>query len=123
MDELSISTFRNILITWERWLRPAYNIVLAAVSVLVILNFLRSEYPVPPIGSALFHFGTRAVLANILFTAGPVADCYLTLLFGRRLSIVTGIIFAAGLLFSVLFVPISISWFWTVRFPGMIQFD
>jgi hypothetical protein len=35
----------------------------------------------------------------------------------------TGILFTLGTLLSMLFVPISVSWFWSTQYPGLESFD
>jgi hypothetical protein len=116
-------TARSIFLNWENWLRPAYNLILAAVACLVILSFTNMGYPVPRNGRAVFHFISRAIAANLLFTAGPLADYYISVLLGRRSVLVAGILFTLGTLFSMLVVPISVSWFWSTQYPGFNSFD
>jgi hypothetical protein len=116
-------TARSIFLSWEKWLRPAYNLILAGVACLVILSFTYMGYPVPRNGRTVFHFISRAIAANLLFTAGPLADYYISLLLGRRSVLVTGILFTLGTLFSMVVVPISVSWFWSNQYPGLKSFD
>ena len=110
-------TARSIFLSWEKWLRPAYNLILAGVACLVILSFTNMGYPVPRNGRTVFHFISRAIAANLLFTAGPLADYYISVLLGRRSVLVTGILFTLGTLFSMLVVPISVSWLWFYAVP------
>jgi hypothetical protein len=114
---------RGIFLNWEKRLRPAYNVVLAGVACLVILSFTNMGYPVPRNGRTVFHFISRAIAANLLFTAGPLADYYVSVLLGRRSFLVTGVLFTLGTLFSVVLVPISVSWFWSTQYPGLRSFD
>jgi len=114
---------RDIFLTWEKWLRPAYNLVLAGVAALVIMSFTRRGYPVPHSGRTVFHFFSRAIAANLFFTAGPLADYYISVLLGRRSVLVTSILFTLGTLFSMLIVPISVSWFWSTQYPALESFD
>jgi hypothetical protein len=114
---------RDIFLVWETRLRPAYNLVLAGVAVSVVMLFVRMGYPVPRNGRTVFHFLSRAIAANVLFTAGPLADYYISMLCGRRSPFVTGSFFTLGTLFSVLIVPISVSWFWATQYPGLPVFD
>ncbi len=116
-------TARSIFLSWEKWLRPAYNLILAGVACLVILSFTNMGYPVPRNGRTVFHFLSRAIAANLLFTAGPLADYYISVLLGRRSVLVTAIIFTPGTLFSMLVVPISVTWFWSTQYPGLKSFD
>ena len=123
MEDPPKVTARNVFLTWEKWLRPAYNLVLAAIAGMVILSFTRMGYPVPRNGRAVFHFVSRALAANLLFTAGPLADYYISVLFGRRFIFVTSLLFALGMMFSALIVPISVSWFWSTQYPDLEFFD
>jgi hypothetical protein len=116
-------TARSIFLRWEKWLRPAYNLILAGVASLVILILTIKGYPVPRNGRTVFYFISRAIAANFLFTAGPLADYYISVLLGRRSVLITGILFTLGILFSVLIVPISLSWFWSAQYPGLKSFD
>jgi hypothetical protein len=116
-------TARSIFSRWEKWLRPAYNLILAGVACLVVLNFANMGYPVPRNGRTVFHFISRAIAANLLFTAGPLADYYISVLLGRRSVLITGVIFTLGTVFSVLVVPISVSWFWSTQYPELESFD
>lgn len=116
-------TARSIFLSWEKWLRPAYNLILAGVACLVILSFTNMGYPVPRNGRTVYHFISRAIAANLLFTAGPLADYYISVLLGRRSVLVTGILFTLGTLFSMLVVPISVSWFWSTQYPELKSFD
>ena len=52
-------TARSIFLSWEKWLRPAYNLILAGVACLIILNFTNLGYPVPRNGRTVFHFISR----------------------------------------------------------------
>lgn len=123
MDDFPKYTARGIFLTWEKWLRPAYNLILAGIAGLVILSFTSRGYPVPGNSRTVFHFVSRAVAANLLFTAGPLADYYLSVLLNRRNPLVTGTLFALGTMFSALIVPISVSWFWSTQYPGLAAFD
>jgi hypothetical protein len=116
-------TARSIFLNWEKWLRPAYNLIVAGVACSVILSFTNMGYPVPRNGRTVFHFISRAIAANLLFTAGPLADYYISVLLGRRYLLVTGILFALVTFFSMLVVPISVSWFWSTQYPGLRSFD
>jgi hypothetical protein len=116
-------TARDIFLRWETRLRPAYNLVLAGVAVLTIMVFARMGYPVPRNGRMVFHFVTRIIGANLLFTAGPLADYYLSTLLGKRSMVVTGILFTLGTLCSALIVPISLAWFWSTQYAGFGSFD
>jgi hypothetical protein len=116
-------TARSVFLYWEKWLRPAYNLILAGVACLVILSFTNKGYPVPRNGRTVFHFISRAIAANLLFTGGPLADYYISVLLGRRSVLVTGVFFTLGTLFSMLVVPISVSWFWSTQYPGLRSFD
>ncbi len=79
--------------------------------------------PVPRNGRTVLHFISRAIAANLLFTAGPLADYYISVLLGRRSVLVTGILSTLGTLFTLLVVPISVSWFWSTQYPGLKSFD
>jgi hypothetical protein len=116
-------TARSTFLRWEKWLRPAYNLILAGVACLVILSFMNMGYPVPRNGRTVFYFISRAIAANLLFTAGPLADYYISVLLGRRAVLLTGILFTLGTLFSMLVVPVSVSWFWSTQYRGLKSFD
>lgn len=116
-------TARDIFLRWEKWLRPAYNLILAGAACLVILHFASMGYPIPRSGRTVFHFVSRAIAANLLFTAGPVADYYLSVLIGRRSALVAGVLFTLGTLFSMPIVLISVSWYWSTQYPELRFFD
>lgn len=110
---------RSVFLTWEKWLRPSYNLILAGFAVVVVMSLSARGYPVPRSGRTICHFASRAIAANLLFTAGPLADYYITVLIRRRSALVTGVIFALGTLLSLMIVPISISWYWATQYPGL----
>jgi hypothetical protein len=70
-------------------------------------------------GRILYYFVSRAIAANLLFTAGPLANYYISVLLGRRFGLVTSIVFTLGTLFSALIVPISVFWFWSTQYPAL----
>jgi len=109
---------RDVFLLWEKWLRPSYNVLLALACIAVAALLATPEQPVPLNGASAFHLISRAVIANILFTAGPLADLYLSVLFRKRSPVVTGVIFAVGALASLAIVPISLDWFWSTQYPG-----
>ena len=89
-----LPALRSIVLRWER-LRILYNLVLLGLVLVPTggsfqLPSLR-ELPVLAIG---------AVLANLCFMAGPVAEVYLSWL-GLRSHWVTVVLFAGGLLVSI----------------------
>lgn len=116
-------TARSIFLNWEKWLRPAYNVILTGVTCLVILRLTKMGYPVPRNGRTLFHFVSRAIAANILFTAGPLADYFISVLLGRRSALVNSVLFTLGTLFSMPVVSISVFWFWSTEYPVLKAFD
>jgi hypothetical protein len=123
VSELPKVVARDVFLSWERWLRPAYNVVLAGITVLVVLSFVRMGYPVPRNHRTVFHFVSRAIAANVLFTAGPFVDYYISVLFGRRTVFVRAVLFTLGTMLSALIVPISVSWFWSTQYPELEEFD
>ncbi len=89
-----LPALRSIVLRWER-LRILYNLLLVGLVLLPTggsfqLPSLR-EVPVLAVG---------AVLANLCFMAGPVAEAYLSWL-GLRSRWVTAGLFAGGLLVSI----------------------
>jgi hypothetical protein len=114
---------QTIFLTWEKWLRPSYNVVLVGVSCWVIAGFIKMGYPVPRNGRTLFHFFSRAIEANVLFTAGPIADYLIAKMLGKRFVLVTLAIFALGTLLAMLIVRISVSWFWSTQYPELGWLD
>jgi len=89
-----LPALRSIVLRWER-LRILYNLVLLGLVLVPTggsfqLPSLR-ELPVLAIG---------AVLANLCFMAGPVAEVYMSWL-GLRSRWVTAGLFAGGLLVSI----------------------
>ena len=89
-----LPAIRSIVLRWER-LRILYNLVLLGLVLVPTggsfqLPSLR-ELPVLAIG---------AVMANLCFMAGPVAEVYLSWL-GLRSRWVTVVLFAGGLLVSI----------------------
>ena len=84
------------------------------------LRYANLGYPAPGLGRTVFHVASRAIAANLLFTAGPFADYYLSVLLGRRSVVATGVPFALGGLFSLLLVPLSLSrLFWEAQFDSI----
>jgi hypothetical protein len=90
---------------------------------LVILRFTSTGYPVPRNGRTAYHFISRAIAANLLFTAGPLAHYDISVLLGRRSVLVAGVLFTLGTLFSMLLVPISVSGFWSTQYPELRSLD
>ncbi len=89
-----LPALRSILLQWER-LRILYNLVLLGLVLLPTGGSFQlpslSELPVLAVG---------AVLANLCYLAGPLADAYLSWL-GLRSRWVTAGLFAGGLLISI----------------------
>ncbi len=85
---------RPVFLRWER-LRVVYNALLLAVVLLPTGQPFRwpqpTEIPILLLG---------AVLANLCFLAGPVAESYLTWL-GARSWLVSGFLFIGGVLISI----------------------
>ncbi|WP_165248287.1 hypothetical protein [Paludisphaera soli] len=123
IDVAPPSTARDVFLTWEKWLRPAFNVILAGVAGLVLLNFSATSHPLPMNVRTYFHFASWAVAANLLFTAGPLADLYLAVLLGRRSVVATGVLFTFGTLLSMMLVPISLNWLWAMEHPGLGAVD
>jgi hypothetical protein len=83
-------TAMQVFFAWEK-LRLIYNIVLVFTAVLIcwpILPFIFVE----TLGAAL--------IANVMYCAGPVAECYLCW-FGVPRLIARAIVFVLGLLLSI----------------------
>lgn len=118
METVDTPRPRDIFLFWERWLRPSYNALLALACIAVVALLAAPGQPVPLNGAFAFHLISRALIANILFTAGPLADFYLSVLFRRRIPAVTGAILAAGTLASLVIVPFSLDSFWSTQYPG-----
>ena len=101
-------TTKQIFLMWEK-LRVVYNVVLLCVVLTVFLLTKRGEVN-------WFTLGWVCVMgclgANLCFFAGPAADAYLNWL-GYRHAAITAILFALGLLLSILlaaaFVSISLN--------------
>ena len=109
---------RDIFIFWEKWLRPSYNILLVLACVAAAALLATPGQPVPFNWSLAFHLISWAIAANILFTAGPFADFYVSVLLRRRVPAVTAIIFGAGALASLPVVLICLSRFWATQYGG-----
>jgi hypothetical protein len=75
MTETARVIARDIFLAWEKRLRPAYNLLLAGIAALVVMRYSAMGYPVPRNGRTIYHFVSRAIAANLFFTAGPLADC------------------------------------------------
>jgi hypothetical protein len=88
-------TVRRIFLRWE-WLRIAYNAVLAAVVVVLIVQQHDDEIAW---ASLAYACAVGAVVANLCFFAGPLAEAYLHWL-GARLPGVTVILFSMGTVFA-----------------------
>jgi hypothetical protein len=87
---------KPIFIKWEK-LRPVYNTCLLVV-LLVINLFPGFIGTFSPIIVLIWLIG--AVIANILYLAGPTAEAYIAWL-GLRSNVVTAVLFVGGLLISV----------------------
>ena len=88
---------------WER-LRLVYNIILFAVfAVLVVDAYFSSELGAPqePFSLILFHSAIYALIANILYLAGPAVDSYMCWL-DIRSKYSKVILFVAGTAFSII---------------------
>jgi hypothetical protein len=108
---------RDIFLFWEKWLRLPYNAFLVVACVVVAAWLAEPLHPVPLNRALAFYLITRAIAANILFIAGPFADLYVSVLLRRRHPAVTAVIFAGGALISLVFVWISLVWFWSWQYP------
>ena len=99
-----LSTLRSIFLRWER-LRPLYNLILAAV----VLFPSGGRLELPEVG-ALLELAVGAVLANLCYLAGPVAETYLAWL-GLRTRWVTAGLFLGGTIVSLpLVFTFSLAW-------------
>lgn len=107
---------RDVFLFWEKWLRPSYNALLVVVCLIFARYVAAFQPPMPP-DRILFHLITQAVAANILFTAGPFADFYVSVLLRKRHPAVTAVIFGAGALVSVVIAWLSLSLFWWAQEP------
>ena len=81
---------------WEK-LRSWYNVILGTVLVVSHAPHLRMSFLDP---MALLIWLIGAVLANICFLAGPLAEAYLSWL-GVRSPYVMPLLFAGGVLISI----------------------
>ncbi len=109
---------RDVFLFWEKWLRPSYNILLVLACLGSVALLAGPGQPVPFNRSLVFHLVSYAIAANVLFTAGPFADFYISVLLRRRVPAITAIIFSAGALVSLPLVFISVSWFWATQYGG-----
>jgi hypothetical protein len=104
----SLSDFlKPIFLKWEK-LRIPYNLILALVLILSHGQSMGARFFHP---LALSIWLTGAVLANLCFFAGPLAEAYIAWL-GLRSRVVTVVLFVGGVLISIpcvlCFVPL---WF------------
>jgi len=89
-----VASARQVFLRWER-LRVPYNALLVAV----VLLPTGGEFRWPDPGDLLILL-MGAVLANLCFLAGPVAETYLAWL-GLRSKWVTAALFVGGVLVSI----------------------
>lgn len=89
---------KPIFLKWEK-LRLPYNLILFLVTVLWYSSWREGPRGlVLPVMVLFLLIG--AVLANICFLAGPLAESYITWL-GWKSNLVTGILFVGGVLISI----------------------
>jgi hypothetical protein len=89
-----VAQARQVFLRWER-LRIPYNALLVAVVMLPA----GGGFSWPDPGDFLILL-MGAVLANLCFLAGPVAETYLAWL-GMRSKLVTAVLFVGGVLVSI----------------------
>ena len=94
--EIEWSDVRRIFLRWER-LRIAYNAALMALVILLVALLYEPEIEWALLG---WRCVVGAVIANVCFFAGPVAETYLYWL-GMRNRGVTAVLFLMGLVFSL----------------------
>jgi hypothetical protein len=94
--EFEWSDVRRIFLRWER-LRIVYNAALVALVVLLVALLYEPEIEWALLG---WRCVVGAVIANVCFFAGPMAETYLNWL-GVRNRGVTAILFLMGMLFSL----------------------
>jgi hypothetical protein len=90
------NSVRRIFLRWE-WLRIAYNAALAAA----VIGLVASQYDEDTDWQELVRVCVvGAVVANVCYFAGPVAEAYLHWL-GVRIRGITVMLFSMGLVFAL----------------------
>ncbi|MEL7500349.1 MAG: hypothetical protein AAFN77_22330 [Planctomycetota bacterium] len=94
---------RPIFISWE-WLRLAYNVCL----VMIVLAFTSLSFPeVLLLPEFWVTCVVGAVVSNVCFFIGPIAECYITWL-GFSGQLVRWMMFLAGLVFTSITAVVAI---------------
>jgi hypothetical protein len=110
-DAGTSSPVKGIFRAWER-LRLVYN----AALVLVVMLSVGPEQEIPP--AFWLFLACQAVLANLCFFAGPLAEWYVGWL-GYRSRATRWVLFGAGLLFAVVLAADSLRGPWPWQGGGM----
>ena len=102
-EEHPLETTRQIFRRWER-LRIAYNLILVVLVVVVTLTARRDDTDWYQL---VAKCSVGAIVANMLYIAGPIFESYLNWL-GFRSRATTSIIFVAGLLCAMILATLSV---------------
>jgi len=112
MNQGSGDQIKRAIVSWEK-LRLIYNVVL-------LLEGLFVSWCVWSIFESSLQYVWAVVVfgltANAFYCMGPLVEVYASVIYGRRLGRYRYLLFAAGLLFSM----IVIAYLWFVLDPGVI---
>lgn len=92
------------IVRWWETRRGAYNLAVGTAGLLTLLVVAVSEL-LPPLGRTpripLGLVAAYAVMANLFYTMGPIADALIVRRFGRQYTAVGPVLFRYGFVFAV----------------------